>query len=320
MIRILITGAGGFIGREIAAHAADRGLDVRAMVRRSTLDVRGVQVVRHDLRDLHGLAPLLEGVDAVIHCAGSLGRTHADQELDTIVGTTHLVGAMADAGVSRLVLLSSLAVYDYQALYEGVTLTETSPLDLRSGARGAYPAAKLQQEGIVTGAAHLRWTILRPGLVFGYDRTWFQQLGLRLHPRLWVTLAGSAQLPLTYVENCAAAALDALKATGAEQRIVNIVDDGLPTRRQYVDALAEHTAPSPRVVDIPWAVLRSGAAAAWGLTHGILRDTIEPPGILHPARLDARCKPVRYTNAVAKAVLGWQPRWTWTDALDRSRR
>jgi nucleoside-diphosphate-sugar epimerase len=320
MMRVLITGAGGFIGRQIVAHAADRGLDVCAMVRRSTLDLPGVQVVRHDLRDTHGSTHLLAGMDAVIHCAGSLGRTHAEQELDTIVGTTHLVGAMADAGVSRLVLLSSLAVYDYRALSAGATLTESSPLDLHSGARGAYPAAKLQQEAIVTGARHLRWTILRPGLVFGHDRTWFQQLGMRLSPRLWVTLAGSAQLPLAYVENCAAAALDALTATGAEQRIVNIVDDGLPTRRQYVDALAEHTTPSPRVVDIPWAMLRSGAAAAWGLTHGILHDTIEPPGILHPARLDARCKPLRYTNDAAKAALGWQPRWTWTDALEHSRR
>lgn len=319
-MRVLITGAGGFIGRHVAAHAADRGWEVRAMVRRAGLDLSGVEIVRHDLRDMQGLAPLLTGVDAVIHCAGSLGRTVAEQESDTIAGTKHLIGAMADAGVARMILFSSMAVYDYRALPAGETLTEASPVDQQSGARGAYPAAKRKQEEAVTTAADLRWTILRPGLVFGRDRTWFAHLGMQLSKRLWVTFAGKGELPLTYVENCAAAAVDALTAAGSQGRIVNIVDDGLPTRRDYVAALAAHAAPVPRVLDIPWPLLSSGARVAWGVAHGILRDAIEPPGVLHPARLDARCKPLRYSNALAKAALGWRPGWAWSEALQESQR
>ncbi len=320
MMRVLITGAGGFIGRHVAAHAADRGWNVRAMVRRTGLDLGGAEIVRHDLREVQGLAPLLAGVDAVIHCAGSLGRTVADQESDTIAGTTHLIDAMAGAGVARIVLFSSMAVYDYRALPAGETLTEASPLDRHSGARGAYPAAKLKQEDAVTTPADLRWTILRPGLVFGRDRTWFAHLGMQLSQRFWVTFAGKGELPLTYVENCAAAAVDALTTAGAEGRVVNIVDDGLPTRSEYVSALAAHAVPSPRVLDIPWALLSSGASVAWGVAHRILRDAIEPPGVLHPARLDARCKPLRYSNALAKAELGWRPRWGWNEALHESQR
>lgn len=318
MTRILVTGAGGFIGRHVTGEALARGIAVRALVRTATPDAGAVQIVRHDLREANGLAPLLGGVDAVIHCAASLGVTAAEQEADTIAGTRNLVGAMSEAGVSRLVLLSSFAVYDYGALPAGSMLTEASPVDRGSSPRGAYPAAKLMQEEIVSTAPHLRWTILRPGLVFGRDRTWFHHLGMQLSPRLWVTLAGSAQLPLAFVENCAAAALDALNAPGAEGQVVNVVDDGLPTRGAYVGALAAHNTPSVRVVDIPWAMLNAGSFAVWALTHGVLRDVVEPPGILHPARLDARCKPLLYSNGKAKAVLRWQPRWTWTEALERS--
>ena len=318
MTRVLVTGAGGFIGREVVRQAIARGLSVRALVRTSVPNVAGVDVVRHDLREARGLAAQLENVDAVIHCAASLERTAAAQENDTIAGTRHLVAAMREAGVLRVVLFSSFAVYDYRSLSAGSLLTEASPVDRTSEARGPYPSAKLTQEELVTGERDTRWTILRPGLVFGPDRTWFHHLGMQLNPRLWVTLAGSAQIPLAYVEHCAAAALDALSAPRAEGRVVNIVDDELPTRAEYVAALATRSTPEPRVVDVPWPLLNAGSSVAWGLSHGLLRDAIEPPGLLHPARLHARAKPVVHSNALAKDVLGWRPKLAWREALARS--
>lgn len=317
-MRLLVTGAGGFIGRHVTAQALARGLAVRAMVRSSPVPTEGAELVRHDLRESEGLASLLAGVDAVVHCAGSLHSTVAEQEGDTVAGTRNLVAAMEEAGVSRLVLLSSFAVYDHSALTVGSTVTESSPIDRNPAARGPYPAAKLAQEEIVTRSSQIRWTILRPGLVFGPDRTWFHHLGMRLTPRMWITLAGSAQLPLAFVGNCADAALDALVSPRAERQTVNIVDDDLPTRGAYVAALAASTSPPPRVTDVPWAVLRAASSSSWGIAHGLLRDALQPPGILHPHRLDARCKPLKYRNALAKDVLGWRPRLGWRDALEQS--
>ena len=317
-MRLLVTGAGGFIGRHVTAHALARGLAVRAMVRSSPPPAEEAEVVRHNLRELAGLASLLAGVDAVVHCAGSLHTSAAEQEGDTVAGTRNLVTAMTEAGISRLVLMSSFAVYDHSALSTGATLTESSPVDGDSAARGPYPAAKLAQEDIVTSAGPLQWTILRPGLVFGPNRTWFHHLGMRATPRLWITLAGSAHLPLAYVGNCADAALDALTSSRAERQTVNIVDDDLPTRAAYVAALAAGTSPPPRVTDVPWSILKMASTATWGFAHGLLRDALQPPGILHPHRLDARCKPLRYTNAHARDVLGWRPAVGWREALDRS--
>jgi nucleoside-diphosphate-sugar epimerase len=251
--------------------------------------------------------PLLRDADAVVHCAASLGGAHEAQVRDTIDATSLLVQGMREAGTSRIVLVSSFAVYDYRVLPAGARLDETTPVEGHPGRRGPYVEAKLAQERIVGDtAAALDWRIVRPGLVFGPSRTWFYHLGLHLGSRLWVALAGGARLPLTYVGNCAEALVLAAEAPEG-RRVVNVVDDDLPTRAAYMAALASRLTPRPVVVDVPWAVLQAGGSAAHavGLT----------PGMLEPSRLAARCKPLTYSNERAKAAYGWRPATPFAEAM-----
>lgn len=308
---LLVTGAAGFIGRAVVRAALARGHRVTALVRqRAGGPAEGGTTVVADLaRD--AIVPVLSGVDAVVHCAASLGGDSAAQQVDTVEATARLGAAMSEAGVARIVLASSIAVYDFAALTPGQTLDEAGPLASSSDVRGPYIAAKLAQERLVQDPARgLDWRILRPGLVFGPGRTWSHDLGMALHPRLWLTFAGSATLPLTYVDNCAAALVAAAEG-GASRRFANVVDDGLPTRSAYVRALAAATQPSPVVLDVPWGVMAraSGLAARMGVT----------PGVLHPSRLAARAKPLAYDNRAAKDQWGWAPAVPIAEALARSR-
>ena len=270
-------------------------------------------LIAHDLTIPDGLADRLARFDAVIHCAAALDGSEQEQRSATVGGTRNLVSAMETARVRRMVLVSSFAVYDYASLPVNSLLTEDAPIDPDGLVRGPYVAAKREQEGIVARSS-LEWTVLRPGLVFGHGRTWFYHLGARL-PGLWVTLAGSATLPLTHVENCAAAIAAAVDASGSGKTSINIVDDALPSRAEYVRWLADHESTPPRVRDVPWSVLNAASRGAWTITHGLLRDLVRPPGSLHPEVLAARCKPLRYDNSRAHSLLAWEPRIPIRDGL-----
>ena len=264
-----------------------------------------------DLTSPDALAGVLDGVDVVVHCAASLTGGPDAQARDTVQATSTLVAQMQAAGVGRIVLVSSCAVYDYRALPAGGRLDEVSPLERDAVHRGPYVGAKLTQERIVQESGRsLDWRIVRPGLVFGPWRGWFYHLGMPLGGRVWLALAGGAELPLTYVDNCADAIVAAAESpTG--RVAVNIVDDQRPTRAVYMRALAAATAPGVRVIDLPWPVLAAGGAlaSAVGVT----------PGMLHPARLAARCKPLTYDNAALKSAFGWRPVVPMAEALTRVR-
>ena len=312
-MRVLITGGTGFIGSCVAAVAAAHGHDVHLLARHAVPHADRPLIVR-DLALASGLADALGGFDAVVHCAGTLDGSAGEQRTTTVDGTRNLVAAMSQASVRRIVLVSTFAVYDYLALEPGDLLTEDLPLDRDGGARGPYVAAKREQEMIVRGGPGLDWTILRPGLVFGPGRTWFYDLGARLH-RVWVTLGGTGTLPLTQVDNCSAAIVAALDEPGSVGATINVVDNDLPTRSRYVEWLAAHETRRPLVMDVPWALLSGASQGAWILARRVLRDRVVPPGSLHPAVLAARCKPLRYDNSLARSVLAWAPRITIQDGV-----
>ena len=117
-VRVLITGANGFLGRSVVAEFLRRGESVRALVRPATrLDAlgrpEGVEVIRGDLRVSRDLTAAFEGVDALVHLAAAVTGGEDAQFAATVVGTERLLDAMARSRTRRLVLVSSFSVYDW---------------------------------------------------------------------------------------------------------------------------------------------------------------------------------------------------------------
>lgn len=120
-MRVLVTGAAGFIGSAVCAELRGRGHDVvgvDALIPQAhpvcAADVDGVH--RVDVRDLGRVAALLDGIDVVSHQAAMVGAgvTPADMPLyagHNDLGTATLLAAMSDREVGRLVLASSMVVY-----------------------------------------------------------------------------------------------------------------------------------------------------------------------------------------------------------------
>ncbi|MBV1862922.1 MAG: NAD-dependent epimerase/dehydratase family protein [Rhodobacteraceae bacterium] len=301
MGKIMVTGAAGFIGRHCVVAALARGHSVVAVVRREAAFPAGVEVVVADLNDVQELP----AVDAVIHAAASLAGDGTEMARDTIAATKGLIDALQ--GRVRIVLVSSIAVYDTLSLAVGDVLDETIAVEAKPEQRDGYCRAKLAQEALVMASGQDGF-LIRVGAVYGKGRLWNGHLGLAMGPML-LGVGTRGEVPLCYVENCAQALVMATETPVNGVGYLNLVDDDLPDRGAYVQAL--QSGGWPRfVLPFSWRILQV-MAALFGWLPGM-------PGLLRPAILHARMKPLRYANARLKRRFGWQSNVSFAEAMERS--
>lgn len=326
-MKLLVTGASGFLGQYVVTAALRRGHQVRAVVRPASeqtqlpwLNHPNLELERWDLQQQPHSA-VLDGVDAVIHLAAAKQGNFETQYANTVVATENLLQAMVTAQVRRLVAISSFSVFDYLYVPIGTMINEDSPLESEPKQRDVYAQTKLLQENIVRNfheKAGGQVTIVRPGMVYGRDDLWNACLGVKVSDRLWIRIGGQAQMPLTYVENCAEAIVMAAESPAAIGQTLNIVDNDLPTQNVYAQKLKDLMSQSPHTIPLSWTVSRLVAQTLWLANQLVFAGKIKLPGILVPARLHARFKPLHYTNIRAQQVLGWRPQYDLETALARS--
>jgi dihydroflavonol-4-reductase len=160
MNRVLVTGAGGFVGSAVARHALAAGFTVRAMVRSksraSNLAGLDVEVVEADLNDAASIARVVDGCRYVFHVAADyrLWAPEPEEIVRTNVrGTQAIVDAVLTYGVERLVYTSSVATLPLNE--EGTPVDESVPL-LPEAAIGAYKKSKVLAERVVVDAVRER--------------------------------------------------------------------------------------------------------------------------------------------------------------------
>lgn len=203
-MRILLTGAAGFIGTRVGAALRDAGHDVVAVdAMLPAAHGRGAepppdcQVL--DIRDGSALAPLLDGVDVVCHQAAVVGAgvnaadapsygSHND------FGTAVLLAEMFAADCRRLVLASSMVVYG-QGRYDCAT---HGPIDPLPRSRADLDAGVFEHRCPVCGAT-VSWRLvdedapLRPRSLYAASKTAQEHYALA-----WTDAAGSSAIALRY--------------------------------------------------------------------------------------------------------------------------
>ncbi len=323
---LLVTGATGFLGKYVVAEALRRGHQVRAVVRPGSDEKHlpwhnhpAVKLVRIDLRQPDGIDDAVRDADSVFHLAAAKAGDFDTQFASTVVATQNLINAMIEAGVLRLVAISTFSVFDYLYIRAGETLSENSPLERDPTQRDAYAQTKLIQEEVIRDFEQNHGgqvTILRPGMIYGRDHLWNACLGAKVSDSLWIRIGAQAQIPLTYVENCAEAIVTAARCEAIGETL-NIVDDDLPTQSTYANKLARRMTP-PRTILLDWTLMRLLSHTIWQGNKLLFKGRVKLPGILVPARLHARFKPLHYSNMRAKQILNWNPKYALDIALDRS--
>ena len=178
--KVLVTGAGGFIGSHLAETLLKKGADVVAMVKYngrndwgmlSDLPVesqKSIQVISGDIRDPFFVRKAVEGCEYVFHLAALIGIPYSyiapsDYVSVNIQGTLNVLQACRDAGVSRVIHTSTSEVYG---------TAEYVPIDEKHSLRGQspYSASKIGADKIVESyymSFELPVVTVRPFNTFG---------------------------------------------------------------------------------------------------------------------------------------------------------
>jgi len=177
-MRILVTGAGGFIGSHLVETLIAHGHQVRALVRyngrgdtghlQELPDAGGHEVVAADVTDASQVRRMVEGVDAVCHLAALIGIPYSydaprSYVQTNVMGTLNVLEACRDQGTSRVVLASTSEVYGTAAY---TPIDEAHPLQGQS----PYAATKIAADKLAEAFAvsfDLPVVTLRPFNTFG---------------------------------------------------------------------------------------------------------------------------------------------------------
>jgi nucleoside-diphosphate-sugar epimerase len=261
-------------------------------------DLGGVQLPR-----LTGL-----GIDGVIHLAAGLSGDAAEQRRSTVTATRNLLEAMRQAGIKKLVGVSSIAVLDYCRVPAMTTIDENAPMPPDTGGMGVYAGMKLEQERLFaafTGEPGVHCVILRPGLVYDDKRLIDARAGIIKGPlRLMAVHRG--EVPTVEVTGVARAILNAVELDSAAGEVIHLVDDDLPGQREYVAALRRRGILPAGGIPVPWRLL---AVMTWSLRtlSRLVGKNSGLPEVLLRQGFAARLKPFRYSNEKARRLLRWVP-------------
>jgi nucleoside-diphosphate-sugar epimerase len=274
-VKVLVTGASGFLGQATAAAVRDAGHEVRSFQRRPS-GVPGVQDVAGTMTDDAAIARAVDGVEAVVHLAAkvSLAGDPADFARVNIEGTRSLLQAARAAGVGRFVFVSSPSVAHTGSSLVGADAGPAEP----SRARGDYARTKAAAELLALDADAPDFAVVavRPHLVWGPGDT--QLVGRIVERaragRLPLLDSGAALIDTLYVDNAATAMVAALERVTDDGVHGNayVVTNGEP--RPVADLLAGICTASgvrPPQWHVPAAVARAAGSvveAVWRVRPG----------------------------------------------------
>ena len=294
---VAVTGATGFIGKNLIQRLAGAGWTVRALTRTTKPDSKNLHWITGTLEDTAALNDLVTTADYIIHCAGRVRGSSSAEFLKTNRdGTANLLAAVQQSAPdARFLLVSSLAAREPHLSW--------------------YANSKFQAEQYLSShAGRIRWTIFRPTAVYGPgDREMaplFRATRLGLLP---LTGSRDARFGLIYVDDLVEAILSWMKASGPVTGIYEL-DDGTPGGYDHeaVKRIASQVwKRSVRSLPVPVSMIRAVARVNLALAGLLHYSPMLTPGkvreLQHP---DWVCD----TDKLMK-VTDWRPTKRLQDAL-----
>jgi 2-alkyl-3-oxoalkanoate reductase len=272
-MKVIVTGASGFLGSHIAGQLAAEGHTVRLLLRKTSsrrfLSGLACDEAIGDVTNAATLREAVEGVDVVIHAAGLIkGRNEADFQAANTQGTANLLrAAEQSATIKRFVYVSSLAAHGPSP--NGAP----RPPDAPASPVSAYGRSKLGgEEAVKASALASRAVIFRPPVIYGPRDPalvpFFRLARLRVAPLL---MGGHNRISIVFAGDAARAIVLATKAEAdVGGRVYSPEDGRVHTWRDLLAAVEEAVGRRALRLSVPrWAFSAAACASeAFGLAKG----------------------------------------------------
>ena len=328
-MKVLITGAGGFIGFHLAKELIERKYAVRGLFmpdeNAERLEKMGAEILRGDLTKPDTLSGVAKGIDIVYHLATrTLDWGTRKQFEEIMVGGTRNILEESKENISRFVYFSSIA-----ALGFGRDLVGLNEDAERIKCGIPYCDTKIIAEDLVKnfcGSNGIDYTIIRPANVFGPGSVWVRDvLDAFMRGPLPLVSGGKEPGAFVYIKNLVDGTILAGESEKAVGKIFHFRDDYPITWKAYLKTLGSWVGKKP-FGSIPFK-------PAW-IMGSFLEKLLTPLGIRPPmTRLAAGVmgKNNDVDSTRSKRELGWKSRvpldqamkeieeWVYTDYLKKEK-
>lgn len=308
-MKVLITGANGFLGSWLTRELTHEGHDVFALVRKGSdlSELKGVacKYLYGDITDLDSLYRSFEGIDAVFHLAGLIAYKKADRKMMESVnvgGTANVIKACLSKKIKRLIYVSSVTAIGASFEPDSI-LNEESSYTIQNLDLG-YFETKHKAENLIKQAcidSNLDCVILNPSTIYGPGDA---KKGSR---KTQVKVAQgkfkfftSGGVSVVAVEDVVSAILSAWKVGRKGERYI-LSGENITIQKLFEIIASEAGVPSPKI-KIPNFVL---------FLLGSIGDTLERFGLSGSLSTENAWTATMYhwfDNSKAKKELGFKPR------------
>jgi len=318
-MKILVTGANGFIGSNLVKRLINEGNDVKSLVRKTSdlsfLDQVPTELIYGDITDAKSLENALQNVDMVYHVAGLAADWGPYELFDRInfQGTKNVAKIASAAGVKKMVYISTVAFHGFGK----TNMTETSPV-----AKNLIPYAKtkyLAEQWLwqFQEQTPMKITAVRPGNVYGVnDRTFMLKYleAMETGKFMEVNKGRSKTCPV-FIDNL----VDIITLVGKESKADGeafLATDGLDINwHTFNTKLADAMGVKLPKASIPYAVAYPVAKIYYGI-HKSLGIKSEP--FLTPYRINNGGKDYHFSIAKLQQFFDYQPQTGLDEAVEKT--
>lgn len=309
-MKVLITGATGFIGSRLALHCLGAGHSVRVLGQNRNSDEnenanllrdKGAEVVIASITERGDLTRALDGIEVVFHLAAAQHEANVPDrhfwEVN-VEGTKNMADASVEAGVRRFVHGSTIGVYGWTP---GSHVNENSPL--KPG--NIYGVTKLAgEEALRSFEGKLNFAILRISETYGPGDLRLLKLFKGVRTGKFPMIGPGHNLHhLIYIDDL----IDALLLSAADENVTGktfvVAGEKPVSTHEMVAVVASTLGTTPPRLRVPMTPMLLVAKA---LEAGLRPLGIQPP--LHPRRMNFYRKSFAFSADEARTILGFQPK------------